>query len=174
MTDADVDGAHIRTLLLTLFYRYFPDLITQGHIYIAQPPLYKVQYGKDFKYAFSEEQLENSKKNFIERAAERKKTSHEKKGQPPTKEHTGENDEDDSSAQTGPKIIIQRYKGLGEMNPEQLWETTMDPKTRILKKVTIDDVVKTDTVFEVLMGSSVEQRKHFIQVHAKSVKNIDI
>ncbi|MEK7648861.1 MAG: DNA topoisomerase (ATP-hydrolyzing) subunit B [Patescibacteria group bacterium] len=173
MTDADVDGAHIRTLLLTLFYRYFPQLILQGHIYIAQPPLFRVQYGKEFKYVFSEDELEKTKQEFVALAESRRKNSKVK--QPVIVEETETEDGEASvPIETAPKINVQRYKGLGEMNPEQLWETTMDPATRIMKKVTVEDAVKADDVFEVLMGSSVEQRKHFIQVHAKSVKNIDI
>ena len=173
MTDADVDGAHIRTLLLTLFYRYFPALITQGHIYIAQPPLYRVQYGRDFKYVFSDDELEKAKVEFIAIAENRKKNIKAKQVEVVPEEQE-EDGEVQIAVESGPKITVQRYKGLGEMNPEQLWETTMDPKTRVMKKVTVEDAVKADNVFEVLMGSSVEQRKHFIQVHAKSVKNIDI
>ena len=142
MTDADVDGAHIRTLLLTLFYRYFPKIIESGYLYIAQPPLYKVQKGKEIAYVYSEEE-----KNKV---AERMK-----------KEKGGE-------------VGIQRYKGLGEMNPELLWETTMDPKNRIMKKVTIDDAEGADRIFDVLMGNDVLPRKKFIQTHAKSVKNLDV
>ena len=137
MTDADVDGAHIRTLLLTLFYRYYLPLVQQGYVYIAQPPLYKIQKGKDVKYAYAEEE-----KNKM------------------TKGVDGQN--------------IQRYKGLGEMNAEQLWETTMDPARRVLKQVTIEDAKAADHIFDVLMGDEVEPRKLFIQTHAKAVKNLDI
>ena len=137
MTDADVDGAHIRTLLLTLFYRYYLSLIQAGYIYIAQPPLYKIQKGKEIKYAYSEEE-----KNKFTRGVE------------------GQN--------------IQRYKGLGEMNPEQLWETTMDPARRMFRQVTIDDAKEADKIFDILMGDEVAPRKLFIQTHAKAVKNLDI
>ncbi|MBI2020946.1 DNA topoisomerase IV subunit B, partial [Candidatus Giovannonibacteria bacterium] len=137
MTDADVDGEHIRTLLLTLFYRYYQPLIQAGFIYIAQPPLYKIQKGKEIKYVYTEEE-----KNKMERGMD------------------GAN--------------VQRYKGLGEMNPEQLWETTMDPANRILKQVTIDDAKEADKIFDILMGDEVEPRKLFIQTHAKAVKNLDI
>ncbi len=173
MTDADVDGAHIRTLLLTLFYRYFPDLITQGHIYIAQPPLYKIQYGKSFKYAFSDEEKQLVIDEF--NAEAEKKGAKGKKAEVVAELETEEGEETPAEEEkAGPKISVQRYKGLGEMNPEQLWETTMDPGTRVMKQVTIEDAVKADEVFDVLMGSEVEPRKRFIQVHAKSVKNIDI
>lgn len=140
MTDADVDGAHIRTLLLTLFYRYFKNLIEQGHMYIAQPPLYKLSQGKRMQYVYNEEEKEKMLKTF------------------------------DSSQ----KINIQRYKGLGEMNPEQLWETTMNPESRTMLKVTIEDAEQADMIFDTLMGSEVAPRKKFIQTHAKRVKNLDI
>ncbi len=137
MTDADVDGEHIRALLLTLFYRYYLPLIRQGYIYIAQPPLYKIQKGKDIKYVYNEEE-----KNKLTKGTE------------------GAN--------------VQRYKGLGEMNPEQLWDTTMDPAKRVLLQVTIDDAKEADKTFDMLMGDEVEPRKRFIQTHAKTVKNLDI
>jgi DNA gyrase subunit B len=135
MTDADVDGAHIRTLLLTFFFRYLPELINKGYIYIAQPPLFKIQKGKEVKYAFSDEEGDRLQKEM--------KTKH------------------------GDGIIIQRYKGLGEMNAEQLRETTMDPENRILKQVTIEDAVLADEVFSMLMGEEVPPRKKFIQTNAK-------
>ena len=139
MTDADVDGSHIRTLLLTLFYRYFKPLIEKGHIYIAQPPLYKIKKGKKLKYAYSDEE----KDRIL-------------------------NDEFNGNAE------VQRYKGLGEMNPEQLWETTMAPENRILKKVTIQDAMIADELFTILMGNNVEPRREFIQMHADEVKNLDV
>lgn len=142
MTDADVDGAHIRTLLLTLFYRYFPKIIESGYLYIAQPPLYKIQKGKDVEYVYSEEE----KNRVVEKIKKEK----------------------------GGEVGIQRYKGLGEMNPELLWETTMDPKRRTMKKVTVDDAEKSDRIFDILMGNDVLPRKKFIQTHAKSVKNLDV
>ncbi len=141
MTDADVDGAHIRTLLLTLFFRHFPEVIEKGYLYIAQPPLYRIQKGKVVKYAYTEE--------------EKEKILNELKTQ-------------------DAKVNIQRYKGLGEMNPEQLWETTMNPKNRVLGQVTIEDAAEADKVFDILMGSSVAARKKFIQAHAKNVRNLDI
>ena len=141
MTDADVDGAHITTLLLTLFYRYFRPIVEQGRIYIAKPPLYKLSHGKKMFYAYTEEE----------------------------KMHVLENE-------FGPdtKVNIQRYKGLGEMNPEQLWETTMDPQTRSMFKITVNDAELADSVFETLMGKDVPPRKKFIQSMAKEVKNLDI
>jgi len=140
MTDADVDGAHICSLLLTLFFRFLPEVIHHGHLYIAQPPLYRIQKGKEVYYAYSEEQ----KDQIIKKLG------------------------------GSESISIQRYKGLGEMNPEQLWETTMNPETRILKKVTIEDAEEADKLFTILMGDEVAPRKHFIQVHAKTVNNLDI
>ncbi len=141
MTDADVDGAHIRTLVLTLFYRYFKQLIEDGYIYIAQPPLYKLSRGKKMRYAYNEEEKEKMMKELK------------------------------SGEQT---IKIQRYKGLGEMNPDQLWDTTMDPATRSMLKVTIEDAERADMVFDTLMGSEVMPRKKFIQAYAKKVQNLDI
>ncbi len=139
MTDADVDGAHIRTLLLTFFYRFMRPLIDIGYLYIAQPPLYKLAKGKETWYAYSEEE----KLGIIEK-----------------------NDVKTEG--------IQRYKGLGEMNPEQLWETTMDPERRVMALVTIEDAEAADEVFRVLMGSEVPPRRRFIQSRAKSVMNLDI
>ena len=140
MTDADVDGAHIRTLLLTFFYRFMKPLIEYGYLYVAQPPLYKVEQGKKIEYVYDEVELESAKANM-------------------NPDH---------------KILIQRYKGLGEMNPEQLWETTMNPEDRILLKVSIEDAVEADMVFEMLMGDEVLPRREFIQDNAIYVKNLDI
>ena len=141
MTDADVDGAHIRTLMLTFFYRHLRELINEGYIYIAQPPLYKIQAGKSIRYAYSDEQLKKVTKVL-------------------------END--------GKKYTIQRYKGLGEMNPEQLWETTLDPEVRTLLKVTMEDASYADKMFNILMGDKVEPRRRFIEENASYVKNLDI
>ncbi len=159
MTDADVDGAHIRTLLLTLFYRYFPKIIESGFLYIAQPPLYKIQKGKEAVYVYSEEE-----KNKVIGKLKREKpaASQGKQTGPPKSEGFGGG------------INIQRYKGLGEMNPGLLWETTMDPARRMMKRVTIEDAEEADRIFDILMGSDVLPRKKFIQTHAKSVKNLDI
>ncbi|CAG9613604.1 DNA gyrase subunit B [Bacillus rhizoplanae] len=140
MTDADVDGAHIRTLLLTFFYRYMRQIIEHGYIYIAQPPLYKVQQGKRVEYAYNDRELENI---LVEIPKQ-------------------------------PKPGIQRYKGLGEMNPTQLWETTMDPEVRSLLQVSLQDAIEADETFEILMGDKVEPRRNFIQENAKYVQNLDI
>jgi len=165
MTDADVDGAHIRTLLLTLFYRYFGALITGGHLYIAQPPLYRAQVGKTVTYLYTDEELEALKKSLgIAEVA----SVFAEEG-----DEVSEGEKEKEDVKTT-KLNIQRYKGLGEMNPLQLWETTMNPLTRMMKQVTIDDAAKADEVFEILMGSDVSARKRFIQVHATSVKNLDI
>ena len=138
MSDADVDGAHIQTLMLTFFFRYMRDLITEGHVYIACPPLYKVSKGKKFAYAFSDEERDAI-----------------------IAEYEGNCD-------------IQRYKGLGEMDPEQLWETTMDPKTRIMKRVYLEDAMVADETFSILMGDKVEPRREFIEKNAKYVQNLDV
>ncbi len=140
MTDADVDGAHIRTLILTFFYRYMRPLIEKGYVYIAQPPLYKLSKGREVSYVYSDKELETALKDVSDRS----------------------------------KIGIQRYKGLGEMNPTQLWETTMDPEHRTVLQVTLEDAMKADEIFEVLMGDRVEPRRDFIQENAQYVENLDI
>ena len=177
MTDADVDGAHIRTLLLTLFYRYFPELISKGHLYIAQPPLYRIQYGKHIQYVYSEDELNKIREKFekeVSAKPTKKKVSAKKKTTKASKnEKETEKDEDSETTSTA-KISIQRYKGLGEMNPDQLWETTMDPERRTMKKVRVHDAELADKLFSALMGGEVAPRKHFIQTHAKTVKNLDI
>jgi len=139
MTDADVDGAHIRTLILTFLFRYMKDLIDLGYIYIAQPPLFRLKHGKSEQYAYSDEEKEKLLKNMPE---------------------------------TG--VSIQRYKGLGEMNPEQLWRTTMDPETRTFLQVTLDDAAEADHLFSILMGSDTAPRSKFIQENAQYVRNLDI
>ena len=183
MTDADVDGAHIRTLLLTLFYRYFPDIIKNGNLYIAQPPLFRVQVGKEFKYAFSDAERDKILKELIDAAKVKKgakgKTVTAKKGAEETDEAAEEEAPVDEEAATvaavdGIKYTIQRYKGLGEMNPDQLWETTMDPEHRVMLKVNVEDAEKVSEIFEILMGDEVAPRKRFITTHAKAVKNLDI
>lgn len=141
MTDADVDGAHIRTLMLTFFYRYMPQLIENGHVFIAQPPLYKITQGRNMQYAYTDKQMKEITKNF-----------------------EGEDK----------KYTLQRYKGLGEMNAEQLWDTTMDPETRTLLKVTLENAIEADKIFTKLMGDEVEPRREFIEDNAIYVKNLDI
>lgn len=164
-TDADVDGAHIRTLLLTLFYRYFRPLLDAGNIFIAQPPLYKIKRGKDVVYAYNdEEKARIIGKNFSSEEITETGTS---EGEPE------EESEGDAKTKKTPKVSIQRYKGLGEMNPEELWETTMDPARRVLKKVTIEDAQEADRMFDTLMGEDVASRKAFIQSNAK-LANLDI
>lgn len=172
MTDADVDGAHIRTLLLTLFYRYFPELIKNGHVYIAQPPLFRLQKNKNIRYAYSDVErdaiIEEFQKLQDEKVAAKGKKKAEAEEEPPVEE--GDASIEAGESDTGTKISginIQRYKGLGEMNAEQLWETTMNPATRLLKQVTIDDAAAADETFDILMGSEVAPRKRFIQTHAK-------
>ena len=161
MADADVDGSHIRTLMLTFLYKYYKDLIINGHIYIAQPPLYKIQKGNISKYAYTEKEREGIIKIMGGEIAEEN-------------DDIKEENEKDKKNKNYKKIKIQRYKGLGEMNPEQLWETTMNPETRILKQVTIEDASNSEKIFDMLMGSEVAPRKHFIQTHAKNVTNLDI
>ena len=159
-TDADVDGAHIRTLILTLFYRYFKPLVEGGFIYIAQPPLYKIQQGKNTSYAYNDQEKfaivgEENPEEVIEEGDEEVE------------------EEEVVDAKKATKFRIQRYKGLGEMNAEELWETTMNPANRILKQVTIDDALDADRVFDILMGTDVENRKIFIQSNARTA-NLDI
>ncbi|MFH1236224.1 MAG: toprim domain-containing protein, partial [Parcubacteria group bacterium] len=167
MTDADVDGAHIRTLLLTLFYRYFRQLILEGHLYIAEPPLYRLQVGKEIRYVYDAEELENAQKELVAEL---------KKGKQKPKKQISELPDVEGMLETveTSSVSIQRYKGLGEMNPHQLWETTMDPSRRQMSQVTIDDAEKADQVFDVLMGDEVAPRKKFIHLRAKEVKNLDI
>jgi DNA gyrase subunit B len=146
-TDADVDGAHIRTLLLTFFFRNFQPLLEGGYLYIAQPPLYKIESGKESHYAYSDQEKDRIFKTLSEKP---------------------------SKSGKAPALNIQRYKGLGEMNPGELWETTMDPANRILKQVTVEDAAEADQIFQVLMGNDVAPRKKWIQTHAKAVQDLDI
>lgn len=171
MTDADVDGAHIRTLLLTLFYRYFPQLIENNHIYVAKPPLYRLAKGKEVRYAYSDDEKDKIVAEMTKDAGAKKGT---KKVEVVEVEETEAAAEGEEEIAKGPRIVIQRYKGLGEMNPDQLWQTTMDPAQRVMKKVTVEDAAKADEIFDVLMGDEVENRKRFIESHAKAVKNLDI
>lgn len=172
-TDADVDGAHIRTLLLTLFYRYFKPLLEHGYIYIAQPPLYKVKTGKEINYYYSEEEKVKALGNDADvEEVEEDLESREAMLNASGAGNTSNTEEKEESTRS-PKVSIQRYKGLGEMNSDELWETTMDPSKRILKKVAIEDAQEADKVFDMLMGDDVPARKHFIQSNAK-LANIDI
>ena len=141
MTDADVDGAHIRTLLLTFFYRFMKPLITEGHVFIAQPPLYQVRKGKQVWYFYTDESMQSKL---------------------------------DELGRDNNSVVVQRYKGLGEMNPEQLWETTMDPENRTMLQVHLEDAVEADRIFSVLMGDKVEPRRKFIEDNAKKVRNLDL
>jgi DNA gyrase subunit B len=167
MTDADVDGSHIRTLLLTLFFRYFPELIAHGHIYIAQPPLYSVKKGKETNWMYTVEDLDAYlKKQGISASDMEIKVDDE--GNEEVEVET------EADTKAAPKLNIQRYKGLGEMNPDQLWNTTMDPENRMMKVVTIEDAGAANEIFDILMGSEVAPRKKFIQTHAKNVENLDI
>ncbi len=172
MTDADVDGAHIRTLLLTLFYRHFNALVTNGNLYIAQPPLYQVKKGTTVKYAYSDEEKDKLVKEFGGGKAEVIET--EASEEELAEENQTEEEVKVNKARAAVRINIQRYKGLGEMNPEQLWETTMNPASRIMKQVNVDDAALANETFEMLMGGDVAPRKHFIQTHAKKVTNLDI
>jgi DNA gyrase subunit B len=168
-TDADVDGAHIRTLLLTLFYRYFKSVIEGGFIYIAQPPLYKIKRGKEINYVYSEEE----KIAFLGKDISMLEVVDEAEEESEGTEAEVALAEEEKGKKREPKVSLQRYKGLGEMNPEELWETTMDPKSRVLKQVMIEDAVDADKAFEVLMGEDVASRKSFIQSNAK-MANIDV
>lgn len=184
MTDADVDGAHIRTLLLTLLYRHFPELIREGHVYIAQPPLYAISKGKEKHFAYTDAERDAIlDKMRVKYSAGAKAILEEAKDAiSPTSESIDEEPELElvaEEAETAKKsgisgLSIQRYKGLGEMNAEQLWDTTMNPENRILLLVTEDDAAKADECFAMLMGDEVAPRKRFIQTHAKYVKNLDV
>ena len=178
MTDADVDGAHIRTLLLTLFYRYFPELLDNGNLYIAQPPLYKMSKGKDTRYVFTDAQKEAllqewgvSNDELQENPEDQEELTPEEMADEALTKKGKKSDKEEPRKQ---KVNIQRYKGLGEMNAEQLWETTMDPEYRTMLRVTQEDAEKANSIFTTLMGSEVAPRRKFIQTHAKGVKNLDI
>ncbi len=166
MTDADVDGEHIRTLLLTFFFRHFRTAVDQGYLYIAQPPLYKLTKGSSISYAYNEKERDAVLSKYGVSVSEIEVEGDEQDAEP-----------SDAAAQPkakSPKVSIQRYKGLGEMNPDQLWETTMNPEHRVLLRVTVDDTERADQMFSMLMGDEVAPRKRFIQTRAKTVKNLDI
>ncbi len=171
MTDADVDGSHIRTLLLTMFFRYFPDLIYQGHIYIAQPPLYSIKRGKDLTWIYNETALEKYKKKHGIVDADLESIEEDESSVAEAMENK---EKKETKNKPSKKLNVQRYKGLGEMNPEQLWETTMSPENRVLKQVEVEDAEKASEIFDILMGAEVAPRKKFIQTHAKDVKNLDV
>ncbi|MGQ9815029.1 MAG: toprim domain-containing protein, partial [Candidatus Roseilinea sp.] len=149
MTDADVDGSHIRTLLLTFFFRYMQQLIEDGHLYIAQPPLYRIEVKKtkEVRYAYSDAERDQILDELRKQGLDTSNTS---------------------------QVVLQRYKGLGEMNPEQLWETTMDPQRRTMLKVTVEDAAEADRTFDMLMGNAVPPRRKFITTHAREVRNLDV
>ena len=176
MTDADVDGAHIRTLLLTLFFRYFPELITEEHIYIAQPPLYSIKKGKDVEWIYDEGALAEYKEKYgiVDEEFDGENSENKDDTEDDSDKDKDKDQDKDQKTKSKNKLNIQRYKGLGEMNPEQLWETTMNPGNRVLKKVEVEDAEKASEIFDILMGSEVAPRKKFIQTHAKSVENLDI
>ena len=173
-TDADVDGAHIRTLLLTLFYRYFKPVIEGGFLYIAQPPLYKVKQGKDSYYTYSEgEQIELMKKLGVSADDVQEASDESEAGE----NEVEENEEEEVKPKKGgksTKTTTQRYKGLGEMNQDQLWDTTIKPETRRMLQVTIEDAIGADQLFNTLMGDQVEPRREFIEDNALAAENLDI
>ncbi|MEK7104012.1 MAG: toprim domain-containing protein, partial [Patescibacteria group bacterium] len=179
MSDADVDGAHIRTLLLTLFFRHFKEIIEKGYLYIAQPPLYKIKAGKRIEYAYNDGEKEEIISDILKEKGKLKESKKkaveiiEIDEPTPTPEATaGEAEATEEEKISG--VFVQRYKGLGEMNPEELWETTMNPANRVLLQVKVEDAKEADRMFDILMGQEVAPRKKFIQTHAKSVKNLDI
>ncbi len=174
MTDADVDGAHIRTLLLTFFFRNMTSLIEEGHIYIAQPPLYKIKKGKEERYVYTEDEKLAVMKELGMEGIDEKGNNELEEEDYEEEEEKAEGAEENIKPRKSKKHDIQRYKGLGEMNPGQLWDTTMNPENRILLKVTVEDAAKADETFSTLMGDEVPPRKRFIQTHAKAVKNLDI
>jgi DNA gyrase subunit B len=175
MTDADVDGKHIRTLLMTLFYRYFPEIIRGGHLFIAQPPLFRLSIGKEIRYAFSDEERDKIVEELLALKGKAAPAKVVKKAESDEEGEGGEEKEEATQEVSNVGgIRINRYKGLGEMNPDQLWDTTMDPATRTLLQVTVDDAEKADQLFDILMGADVEPRKRFINTHAKSAKDIDM
>jgi len=166
MCDADVDGSHIRTLLLTLFFRYMKPVIDMGHLYIAQPPLYKVKKGKQELYAYDDDERDE----VIERLRKESKKKGKQEPEPAPLPEEGEGE----AAVVKDGIAISRFKGLGEMNPEQLWSTTMNPDTRTILQVTIENAADADRTFSILMGDEVEPRRDFIEKNAKYVRNLDV
>ncbi|MDO8524189.1 MAG: DNA topoisomerase (ATP-hydrolyzing) subunit B [bacterium] len=175
MSDADVDGAHIRTLLLTLFFRHFKEIIEKGYLYIAQPPLYKIKAGKRLEYAYNDEEKEEIISDILKEKGKVKEAKKKVLESPADAEAlVGESADEATEEEKISGVAVQRYKGLGEMNPEELWETTMNPANRVLLQVKVEDAKEADRMFDILMGQEVAPRKKFIQTHAKSVKNLDI
>jgi len=170
-TDADVDGAHIRTLILTLMYRYFRPVLDAGYVYIAQPPLFKIKKGKEIFYAYSDDERDKILGKDADSLAELLAESANEEDAIRPEEEEEETEAKAKKAST--KVHIQRYKGLGEMNAEELWETTMDPEKRVLKQVKVSDIENANKIFEMLMGSEVPPRKTFITSNAK-MANLDI
>ncbi len=169
MCDADVDGSHIRTLLLTLLYRHMKELLELGHVYIAQPPLYKLKKGKQELYAYDEDERDE----IIKRLAGEKSDKGAKAEAPPPVT-AGEEGPEEGAQVTPGGVVISRFKGLGEMNPEQLWSTTMNPETRTILQVSIENAADADRTFSILMGDDVEPRREFIEKNAKYVRNLDV
>ena len=178
MSDADVDGAHIRTLFLTLFYRYFPQIIENGHLYIAEPPLFRIQSGKEVRYAFNDAQKDKIVAEMAKMKTEKAKGKLRRSSDDAPEEvgvlTAGEDAGASGEGEKMSGVTIQRYKGLGEMNANQLWDTTMNPETRTMKQVAVEDAEKADRLFNILMGDQVEPRKQFIQAHAAAVRNLDV
>jgi DNA gyrase subunit B len=170
MCDADVDGSHIRTLLLTLFYRHMKELIELGHVYIAQPPLFKLKKGKQEIYAYDEDERDEMLRRL---RSEKKKPKPQENGDEDTEIVVAEAGEE-TAVQTKDGIVVSRFKGLGEMNPEQLWLTTMNPETRTILQVTVENAADADRTFSILMGDEVEPRREFIEKNAKYVRNLDV
>ncbi len=172
-TDADIDGAHIRTLLLTLFYRYFRPLIDAGHVYIALPPLYKIKKGRESFYVYTEREKEEFIKANGGNSLEDSMKKEEPEENSDEADDSEDNEETESKEKAIPKLSFQRYKGLGEMNADELWETTMDPEKRTVKQITVEDAVEADRIFDILMGTDVPSRKAFIQSNAEKA-TVDI
>ena len=176
MTDADVDGSHIATLLMTFFFRYMRPVIEAGHLYLSQPPTHALKLGKKIHYIYSDDEYQTKLEKLV--AEKTKKSSAKNSPQQPSVELNNNSSEAEAILQTTLEkqagVSVTRFKGLGEMDAEQLWETTMDPANRILLQIKVEDAEKADAVFNKLMGEEVELRKNFIQTHAKFVKDLDI
>lgn len=178
MTDADVDGSHIRTLLLTFFFRHMQSVVEGGHIYIAQPPLFKIAKGKSVQYAYTDEEKDKILQDLVEKAQkkadEKEAATKALETSDQTRERTAAFSDEEKDKMKMAGVNISRYKGLGEMDADQLWDTTMNPENRVLLQVTLQDTEAADAVFNKLMGTEVELRKNFIQSRAKQVRELDI